>query len=82
MTRRCRHFALPGKCNVPTCDHYTKDVPLHVRMFGPLHDSALAAQIAKDDPQRYQQLRKLAQDAGLLPRDTRVACLTEDESEK
>lgn len=80
MTRGCSHFFQPGKCPVATCAHYPKDEPLHQRLFGPTHDSALAAQIAKDDPERYAQLRKQAQDAGFLPRDPSIRALEESQN--
>lgn len=78
MIRGCHHGYQPGKCPVATCAHFPKDEPLHIRMFGPAHDSQLAAQIASADPARYAALRRQAQEAGLLPRDPFIKALEEE----
>jgi hypothetical protein len=76
--RGCSHGFMPGKCSVEGCSH--KDTrPLVQQLFGRNSNSQLAAQIARQNPAQYQQLRQEGMALGLLPQEKIPLCLQNPE---
>ncbi len=77
---KCSHFYDVNRCPIEGCENH--DVrPLLIQIFSPDANSALAAELFRTNRAEYDRLKKLAIEAGRLPKPPRLACFDYAEDE-